>query len=184
MEANARKRNTRIPKDQSRLDAWSEYPSGRAVDEAGLGVLKSFLQEPFPVEPRLNRSQTDDNWPVLDVCPADLFEFILYFLPKAYGEKKSWTRPVVEVCGGVAQSVVAADAELTVSAPTDFNARFYIRGMQDGRGFEKCRAVVEHFLLEKLRQSAAQGSSLSRADLSVVRNNYFKRQVCFLDSML
>jgi len=181
-----RKRPNKFPKDQPKPETWLEYPCGkRIVEEAGLGVLKSFLQEPFKVEPRFYRSQSDDNWPVVDICPADLFEHILSQLPKVYGEKRppTWVKPVVEVYGGVARSVVAADEGLTVSAPTDFDARFYIRHMPDGREFEKCRCVVEKFLLEKLHQSAPPGSSFSCADLSVVRNNYFQKQVCFLDSL-
>jgi hypothetical protein len=181
-----RKKYSKIPKDQLKADAWLEYPCGkRALEGAGLGVMRSFLQEPFKVEPRFYRSQSEDNWPVLDVCPADLFDHILGFLPRAYGEKRNaWVKPVVEVYGGVARSVVAADEGLTVSPPTDFDARFYIKHMQDGREFEKCRTVVEQFLLEKLLQSAPSGSPLSRADVSVVRNNYFQKQVPPLNSIL
>ena len=179
-----RKKYNKVSKDQSKPDTWIEYPCGkRALEGAGLGVLKSFLQEPFKVEPRFYRSHSEDNWPILDVCPADLFEHILCHLPRAYGERRtSWAKPAVEVYGGVARSVVAADEGLIVSPPTDFDARFYIRHIQDG--FEKCRSIVEQFLLEKLRQSAPPGSALSRADMSVVRNHYFQKQVCLRESML
>jgi hypothetical protein len=149
----------------------------RNLDEAGLVALKSYLMESFRVEPRFFRQHPEEAWPVLEVCPADLLDHILQNLPKA--GKSTLAKSSVEVYGGVARSIVAADEGLSVSPPTDFDARFIIRSTPNGNGreYDKCRYVVEQFLVEKLRRAAEPGSPLSRADVSIIRNYYFQKQV-------
>ena len=133
--------------------------------------MREFLSEEFVVEPRFMGSEL----PLIRVRPADLFIYILNALAKP--NRYDFERDLfVEVYGGTANAVVAADAEIDVNSPTDFDARFHVGGREQ---FDRCRYIVENYILEKLNETRVSPMEpMFTQDL--VRRLYFQKQVTSL----
>mmetsp|Transcript_71116 Transcript_71116/g.189812 ORF Transcript_71116/g.189812 Transcript_71116/m.189812 type:complete len:209 (+) Transcript_71116:281-907(+) len=161
------------------------YPKNASstIQSCGQQLLRDEMMEPYDVEPR-QKSYSGIDLPILSVTPAELFGHILYYLPMSYSNRNKancdWVKPSIEIYGGVARSVVAADAGVDVRPPTDFDARIYIKRMHDGTYFCRCREVVETYLFCKLLEVCP---SLKTYDLYIIREFYFQKQVCICRSV-
>jgi hypothetical protein len=160
-------------------EQWRENADRKKdIGPTGLNKLHLFISENFLIEPRF----MDSGLPVLSVRPCDLF---LYILDKL-GEQGSRTfddqAPFVEVYGGTANAVVAADAGLEPNVPTDFDARFYIPHFDGRQEYDGCREIVERYLQERLYSMLDPGYHAQNQHLctvELVRRFYFQKQVRF-----
>ena len=156
--------------------------SEKCVWDAHLGpvgttTLGAFLYEPFKIEPR-TRCEDVEGLPVLTVYPAELFLHIMKCFSWNMGSDRS-TLPSVEIYGGVANACVAAEAGVPVGTPTDLDARFYVK-MGDCRSdcFDRCRQIVEAFLLQKLHKAQTMCSNAPiPLNPSLIRSRFFQKQV-------
>jgi len=139
----------------------------------GIARLRKALGEQFSVFP----SQSYSPLPVLKVVVKDLIQHIQGQIRKSRGATGGEAgRDVeekfgVEIYGGVARAIVAADVGEEVFA-TDFDVRFFI----DGCDFDSCRRFVEEYLLQQLI-AALPPSYPSAPDTTLVRFSYFQKQV-------
>jgi hypothetical protein len=151
------------------FEPWRDNPQyTKSIGLIGVSKLRNFLQEEFVVEPRFNGS----DYPAIKVKPSDLFTHILEILAKSE-RFQFYIDPFVEVYGGTAKAVVAADAGIEVNSPTDFDARFHVAGRDQ---FDKCRCIVENYIVGKLNETRRSDiDGFYNQDL--VRRVYFQKQV-------
>jgi hypothetical protein len=158
-------------------EPWRKAEKSRQLlDEHAMDTLRSFLDEELSVVPH---SETH-NLPTLLITPSEMIRHILARMATMVtAGTKSSPSMFAEVYGGVAQSVVAVNNSLRgVNPPTDFDARFYIpRSHHDSRDFDRCRSIVEEFLVMKLRLSLDADSELQQKLPTLVRSCYYQKQV-------
>ena len=157
-------------------EPWRKAAKARQVlAEPALGALHAFLDEAISVVPQAG----SPSLPTLTVTPAELIRHVLARMSYFVAEAKPGASIFAEIYGGVAQSVVSVNNGLEAPTPTDFDARFYIpRSFNDSRDFDRCRCIVEEFLIMKLRL-ALEGcdSELQLKAPNLVRTRYYQKQV-------
>ena len=159
-------------------EPWRKAERSRQLLEpAASDALRTFLDEELLVVPQPGVPAL----PTLEVTPAEMIRHILARMTALVTDgDRAGAGVFAEVYGGVAQSVVAVNNGLEgVNRPTDFDARFYIpRSYNDARDFDRCRNIVEEFLVMKLRLAL----DVSEVDLqhklpNLIRSRYYQKQV-------
>jgi len=157
-------------------EPWRKAAKARQLlAEPALGALHAFLDEDISVVPQAGSQRL----PTLTVTPGEMIRHVLARMSYFVAETKPGAGVFAEIYGGVAQSVVSVNNGLEATAPTDFDVRFYIpRAFNDSRDFDRCRCIVEEFLVMKLRL-ALEGcdSELQAKAPNLVRTRYYQKQV-------
>ncbi len=157
-------------------EPWRKAAKSRQLlTEPAMDALKAFLDEEISVMPQPGTP----NLPTLKVSPAEIIRHILSRMTFFVAETKPGLCVFAEIYGGVAQSVVSVNNGLDAVSPTDFDARFYIpRTYNDVRDFDRCRCIVEEFLVMKLRLALDESDSeLQHKAPNLVRMRYYQKQV-------
>ena len=163
-------------------EPWRKAAKSRQLlAEPALGALHAFLDEDISVVPQAGSLCL----PTLTVTPGEMIRHVLARMSYFVAETKPGAGVFAEIYGGVAQSVVSVNNGLEAPAPTDFDVRFYIpRAFNDSRDFDRCRYIVEEFLVMKLRL-ALEGceSELQVKAPNLVRTRYYQKQVVIGDAL-
>jgi len=164
------------PRAPQLKEPWRKEAKARQLlAEPAVAALNAFLDETISVVPQGGAPSL----PTITITPAEIIRHILSRMSFFVAEAKPGASIFAEIYGGVAQSVVAVNNGLPAVTPTDFDARFYIpRVYNDARDFDRCRCIVEEFLVMKLRL-ALDGSDaeLLQKAPNLVRTRYFQKQV-------
>ena len=173
---NGKKGNHVGPRAPQLKEPWRKEAKARQlITEPAREALARFLDEDISVVPQGGAPCL----PTITITPAEIIRHILSRMTSFVAETKPGASIFAEIYGGVAQSVVAVNNGLQVVAPTDFDARFYIpRTHNDARDFDRCRCIVEEFLVMKLRLALdGADAELFQKLPALVRTRYFQKQV-------
>jgi len=160
-------------------EPWRKAAKARQLlAEPAMVALNAFLDEAISIVPQAGLPGSPC-LPTLIVTPSELIRHILARMTFFVTESKPGACVFAEIYGGVAQSVVSVNNGLIGVTPTDFDARFYIpRTFNDARDFDRCRCIVEEFLVMKLRRALdSSDSELQQKAPNLVRARYYQKQV-------
>lgn len=167
-----RKGNNVGPRAPQLKEPWRKDSKARQLlAEPARAALTNYLDEDVSVVPQAGAPSL----PTLSITPAEIIRHILSRMTSFAGAST-----FAEIYGGVAQSIVAVNNGLhSAGEPTDFDVRFYIpRTYNDARDFDRCRGIVEEFLIMKL-QLALDSTNVEVCQKlpTLVRTRYFQKQV-------